>query len=69
MFYINYEECKWVFPANLGECKKCFILTMRNVNARARIKNKQAQAGFILTMRNVNKFSDYIKPFVSNVLY
>ena len=33
MFYINYEECKFVPKGTLLQSISRFILTMRNVNA------------------------------------
>ena len=31
-FYINYEECKFLFELLMFDEDICFILTMRNVN-------------------------------------
>ena len=33
MFYINYEECKYLGSITGVASNTCFILTMRNVNS------------------------------------
>ena len=54
MFYINYEECKWIKVQEVKKIKLCFILTMRNVNIFNNPIFSNLSFGFILTMRNVN---------------
>ena len=40
-FYINYEECKFLYLAGVKEQSKSFILTMRNVNAYQEFVNDE----------------------------
>ena len=54
MFYINYEECKYLNTDMVVEGEECFILTMRNVNRYIFSLFCSILASFILTMRNVN---------------
>ena len=54
VFYINYEECKFICLAVENVHIIGFILTMRNVNVKAIDYVEIDEKGFILTMRNVN---------------
>ena len=55
MFYINYEECKYIKGAYAPLYSSGFILTMRNVNNSGIVDLGNGLYSFILTMRNVNK--------------
>ncbi|HAT4246032.1 TPA: hypothetical protein I9059_001191 [Clostridium perfringens] len=54
LFYINYEECKYVPVGRKREIEESFILTMRNVNFLTEVERVKKSCSFILTMRNVN---------------
>ena len=54
MFYINYEECKYILLLAVLSYQLSFILTMRNVNLWGLVGLVIALIRFILTMRNVN---------------
>ncbi len=54
LFYINYEECKYVPVGRKREIEESFILTMRNVNPKTTWQRGTIRVSFILTMRNVN---------------
>ena len=54
LFYINYEECKFLFQMLFLNSHYSFILTMRNVNFIFNLMLYSSCCSFILTMRNVN---------------